>query len=802
VDVSTYEKLGAFYLGRPVDPTGQEEVAGPLLYDSKDLLTHAVCVGMTGSGKTGLCIGLIEEAAIDGVPALVIDPKGDLGNLLLTFPDLRPEDFEPWVNSDDARRAEVSTAEYAAAQADLWRQGLASWGQDGERIRRLQQSADFAIYTPGSHAGIPISVLASFAAPPAEVLEDADLVRERIATTVSGLLGLLGLEADPIQSREHILLSTLLQEQWSQGRDADLAGLIRGIQDPPVERVGVLDVDTFFPAKERAKLALRLNNLLASPGFQSWLEGVPLDVDQLLYTESGKPRVAILSIAHLSDSERMFFVSLLLNELVSWMRSRPGTTSLRALLYMDEIFGFMPPVAEPPSKRPLLTLLKQARAYGVGVVLATQNPADLDYKGLSNTGTWFIGRLQTERDKMRILEGLEGARAGQGFDKQELDRIISGLGKRVFLLHNVHESEPALFQTRWVMSYLRGPLTRQQIRQVMSPRKAEVLAGDEEPAAKVTSKAVSESAAELAERPVVERDVEEVFQGAGARSLDSVFYRPHLLGQARVHFVDRRTKLELRVEEPMLVAPLAAEGSDVDWSQAEDRQLAEQDLYPEPVEGAAWQPLPAAAGKSKSYTAWGRALEEALYRTQSLELFKSPSFKIQSAPGESERDFRIRLADLGREKRDAELEKLRERYAKKAATLEERVRRARAKVEKESEQASSEKLKTAISFGTALLSVLTGRKGISKTDLGRAGSAMKGIGRSKEQSEDVERAAENVEALIDQLEEVNRELAEKIDEVSDRFDPEAEELTVVACRPRRRDIDVRRVALLWVPESP
>ncbi len=465
MDVSTYEKLGAFYLGRPVDPTGQEEVAGPLLYDSKDLLTHAVCVGMTGSGKTGLCIGLIEEAAIDGVPALVIDPKGDLGNLLLTFPDLRPEDFEPWVNSDDARRAEVSTAEYAAAQAELWRQGLASWGQDGERIRRLQQSADFAIYTPGSHAGIPISVLASFAAPPAEVLEDADLVRERIATTVSGLLGLMGLEADPIQSREHILLSTLLQEQWSQGRDADLAGLIRGIQDPPVERVGVLDVDTFFPAKERAKLALRLNNLLASPGFQSWLEGVPLDVDQLLYTESGKPRVAILSIAHLSDSERMFFVSLLLNELVSWMRSRPGTTSLRALLYMDEIFGFMPPVAEPPSKRPLLTLLKQARAYGVGVVLATQNPADLDYKGLSNTGTWFIGRLQTERDKMRILEGLEGARAGQGFDKQELDRIISGLGKRVFLLHNVHESEPALFQTRWVMSYLRGPLTRQQIRQ-------------------------------------------------------------------------------------------------------------------------------------------------------------------------------------------------------------------------------------------------------------------------------------------------------------------------------------------------
>ena len=474
MDVSTYEKLGAFYLGRPVDLDRQEAAEEPLLYDSKDLLTHAVCVGMTGSGKTGLCIGLIEEAAIDGVPALVIDPKGDLGNLLLTFPDLRPQDFEPWVNADDARRAELSTAEYAAAQADLWRRGLASWGQDGERIRRLRQAAEFAIYTPGSEAGIPISVLASFAAPPPEVRQDADLMRERVATTVSGLLGLMGLDVDPVQSREHILLSTLLHKRWSQGQDADLASLIRGIQDPPVDKIGVLDVDTFFPAKDRMRLALKLNNLLASPGFQSWLKGVPLDIGQLLYTESGRPRVAILSIAHLSESERMFFVALLLNELVSWMRSRPGTTSLRALLYMDEIFGFMPPVAEPPSKRPLLTLLKQARAYGVGVVLATQNPADLDYKGLSNTGTWFIGRLQTERDKLRILEGLEGVETGQGFDKQELDRIISGLGKRVFLLHNVHESQPELFQTRWVMSYLRGPLTRLQIGQLMAPRKAAI----------------------------------------------------------------------------------------------------------------------------------------------------------------------------------------------------------------------------------------------------------------------------------------------------------------------------------------
>ena len=446
---ASYEKMGAFYLGRPYDLEADTPGDGLVLYDSKDLVTHAVCVGMTGSGKTGLGIGLLEEAAIDGIPSLVIDPKGDMGNLLLTFPELGAEQFRPWINEDDARRKNLTPDEHAAAQAELWRKGLASWGQDGERIRRLREAADFAIYTPGSEAGQPISIVSSFAAPPGALIEDGDLYRERIATTTTSLLSLLGVDADPIRSREHILLSTLLDHQWKQGRDADLGGLIQMIQSPPVQRVGVLELDSFYPARERFELAMRLNNLLAAPGFQVWMKGQPLDIGALLYTETGKPRVAVVSIAHLSEAERMFFVSLLLNETVGWMRSRPGTTSLRALVYMDEIFGFMPPVAEPPSKKPLLTLLKQARAYGLGVVLATQNPVDLDYKGLSNTGTWFLGRLQTERDKARVLDGLEGV-GGGGLGRQELERILSGLGKRVFLLHNVHEKGPVIFETRWV----------------------------------------------------------------------------------------------------------------------------------------------------------------------------------------------------------------------------------------------------------------------------------------------------------------------------------------------------------------
>ncbi|HKZ07703.1 MAG TPA: DUF87 domain-containing protein, partial [Methylomirabilota bacterium] len=469
-----FEKLGVFYLGRPYDLGAKKAGDDLLLYDAKDLVTHAVCVGMTGSGKTGLCLALLEEAAIDGIPALVIDPKGDLGNLLLTFPDLAPGDFRPWINEDDARRKGVAPDAFAEQQAALWAKGLASWGEDGARIRRLREAADFAIYTPGSNAGLPVSILKSFAAPPDAVRKDAEALGERISTTVTSLLGLVGVDADPVKSREHILISTVLRAAWSEGRDLDLAGLIQQIQSPPVKRVGVLELDAFFPARDRFALAMSLNNLLAAPGFAAWMEGDPLDIQSLLFTKQGKPRIAIFSIAHLGDAERMFFVSLLLNQTLGWVRNQAGTTSLRAIVYMDEIFGYFPPVANPPSKQPLLTLLKQARAFGVGMVLATQNPVDLDYKGLGNAGTWFIGRLQTERDKARVLDGLEGAAAGAGsrFDRGRMEETIAGLGHRIFLMNNVHEDAPVVFETRWVMSYLRGPLTRDQIRTLMAGRRS------------------------------------------------------------------------------------------------------------------------------------------------------------------------------------------------------------------------------------------------------------------------------------------------------------------------------------------
>ena len=471
--MQAYEKLGLFYLGRTVGQ-GNGGTEPYLLYDSTDLVTHAICVGMTGSGKTGLCIDLLEEAAIDGVPSLVIDPKGDLGNLLLTFPSLSPEEFRPWIDEDDARRHDKTPDEWAAAQAEVWKKGLADWDQDGDRIRRLRDAAEFAIYTPGSQAGLPLSILNSFAAPAADFADDADLMRERVATTATSLLGLVGVDADPVKSREHILLSTLIDGAWRQGQDLTIASLIQMVQSPPVSRIGVLELEAFFPADKRFELAMALNNLLAAPGFSAWTEGEALDVQRLLFTSEGKPRVSILSIAHLNDAERMFFVTLLLNQVLGWMRKQPGTTSLRAIVYMDEIAGYLPPVAMPAVEG------AAAHAAEAGARVRRRRSCSRrrtrwtsTTRRSSNAGTWLIGRLQTERDQLRLIDGLESvmSSAGGAFDRDAASRTIGSLAKRQFLLHNVHEDRPATFESRWAMSYLRGPLTRAQIKVLMGDRK-------------------------------------------------------------------------------------------------------------------------------------------------------------------------------------------------------------------------------------------------------------------------------------------------------------------------------------------
>jgi hypothetical protein len=792
-----FEKLGVFYLGRTV-PDGS---AAPelLLYDAKDLTTHALVVGMTGSGKTGLCIDLLEEAALDGVPALVIDPKGDVPNLLLTFPELRDEDFAAWIDPADAQRAGLGVAEHAAATARRWREGLAAWGQDGARIARLRAATDLAIYTPGSSAGLQLSVLRSFAVPAEAVMRDPDALGDRVAGTVDGLLALLGTSAEPMQSREHILLSSLLAHAWRQGESLDLGALIRGILQPPFAQLGVLDLETFYPASERQALALRLNGLLASPGFAAWLEGEPLDAGGLLFTPEGKPRISILSIAHLSDAERMFVVTLVLNEVIAWMRAQSGTSSLRALLYMDEIFGFFPPVAAPPSKRPMLTLLKQARAHGLGVVLATQNPVDLDYKGLANCGTWFIGRLQTERDRARVLDGLEGAASasGRALERAHLERLVTSLGKRVFLMHNVHEQAPVLFETRWAMSYLGGPLTRAQIERLMAGRKPA-----RAPVAQTsTGGAPQEGHSAMSARPVAPESVTEGFAAlvvqpaAGA----TVFYLPALLGRAHLHFKQRGAKgLDVWRETAVLLT--IGDDARLDWGAAREVIAALPALAPEPLEGARFAPLPPALARAGAWRGLDGKLARELYRSSRLRRLRYAPLELESELGEERSAFRQRVAILLSERRDREVEKIRQRYAGELQKLDERIRVASERLDTERAQVQEKRWSAAATVGASVLGALLGRKRISVSNVSRAGSAARAVGRTRKEQDDVERVEDRVEALVARRQELEKEAQAAIDtlvrELPASGEPSFEETEIA---PLKSDITIDEIRLLWRP---
>ena len=817
--MTDFEKLGVFYLGRTYDVTRGEPGSGLLLYDARDLVTHAVCVGMTGSGKTGLCISLLEEAALDGVPAIAIDPKGDLSNLLLTFPELRPDDFRPWVNEGDARAKGLSTDEFAKQQAELWKTGLAAWGQDGARIARLRAGAEFRIYTPGSTAGIPVSILESFAPPPEAIRSDAELLAERVSTTATSLLALLGVDADPIRSREHILLATLFGTAWKAGRSIDLPDLIQQIQTPPVERVGVMNLETFYPAKERFELAMRVNSLLAAPGFAPWLAGVPLDPGQLLYTPDAKPRVAVMYIAHLSDAERMFFVSLLLNQVLGWIRTQSGTTSLRALLYMDEIFGFFPPVAEPPSKRPLLSLLKQARAFGLGVVLATQNPVDLDYKGLANAGTWFIGRLQTERDRARVLDGLEGAEAGRGkADRAATEALLGGLKSRVFLMHNVHEDAPVVFETRWAMSYLRGPLTREQIKQLTptmpvsgpvaaAPGATPTIDANDRAApdggpletGQRTTAPTAASAQQM--RPVLPPGVPQHFLPVQAprTANGELTYVPMLYGAATVHFADEKKKLDL-ARTVAILAPLREGAVAVDWDAAQSAAVQASGLETEPaIPRARFAELPASAAKPGSYEAWAKEFSRWLYQNEAVTVLRSPSTGMLSTPEEGEREFRIRLAGALRERRDAEVARLREKYAAKITSLDERLRRAEQAKVREQQQASQQRLQTTVSTAATVLTALLGRKRMSASTLGRATTAARGAARAAKETQDIARAQETVEALEAQKAELEAQVEAEAAALGDSAAAQTESLEPVRLKPKRGQIAVTLVSLVWVP---
>ncbi|MEN3942140.1 DUF87 domain-containing protein [Prosthecobacter sp. SYSU 5D2] len=799
-----YEKPGAFYLGRDYDLGAKQLQEGLLMYDSKDLVTHGVVLGMTGSGKTGLCMALLEEAAMDGIPLIAIDPKGDIGNALLTFPNLSAEEFAPWVNADDARRKGVSVDDFATQQAQMWTKGLADWGQGVERIRKLRETVDMAIYTPGSSAGLQVSILSSLDCPPASVIEDAETLADRIESTVSSLLGLMGIEADPVQSHEHILLSNILAHSWRKGENVTLENLVRHIQQPPMRKIGVVDMETFFPEGKRTALAMKLNNLIASPGFATWLEGEPLDIQRMYYTPEGKPRITIFNIAHLSDSERMFFVSLLLNQLLGWMRSQQGTTSLRAMFYMDEIYGFLPPTAMPPSKKPMMILLKQARAFGLGLLLATQNPVDLDYKALANIGTWWIGRLQTERDKARLLDGLEGAISSSGgqFERKTLEAAISGLGNRVFLMNNVHEDGPAIFHVRWIMSYLSGPLARDQVKCLMDPLrpgKAAVVGAGDDDGFLPPGAASAPAAGRNTIKPRLPEGTAEYFLATDCAA-ETLCYVPAILRSAEVNFDDARRKISGR-SSVTLVNPIDVENQRVLWDRfveiPRDVDVGQWNTAAE--EGAEFTDLPGAAMKSGTYSSIKKDYVDWVYANHHLEVSFSPLLEAYSHPGEKVDEFKARITQTARELRDEAVEELREKTAKVLKSLEAKAIRAQAKVDTQKGQATSAKISTAVSIGSSLLGALFGRKrGIASM---AKVSTVNSASRVMRESQEVAAAEAELGRIEAEMAEVEKQMADASQQIRDQYDPATLVLETVKLTPAKNKIQATAIGILWLPHE-
>ena len=786
------EGLGVFYLGKRVDPESGKPGREPLLLDARRLTTHAVCVGMTGSGKTGLLVSLIEEAAIDDIPAIVIDPKGDLANILLTFPQLRPSDFRPWLEEDAAKRDGLTLDELAEKTAKKWADGLAASGQSGERIARLRAGVDMTVYTPGSSAGRPLAMLASLEAPAKVILDDPEARRERIESLVSGILAMAGIDAEPGRSREHLLVSAIVDALWKSGQEVDFGTLVRSIPAPPIERVGFLELENFFPAADRFQLAGKLNTVAAAPGFDAWLHGEPLDVGRLLWTPAGKPRVSVISIAHLNDAQRMAFVTLLAGQAVSWMRSQAGTSSLKALFIMDEVFGYLPPTANPPSKLPLLTLLKQARAFGLGIVLATQNPVDLDYKALSNAGTWFLGRLQTARDKARVLDGLEGAASstGAGFDRARVDRLLAGLEQRMFLLHSVHDDDETVFQTRWTMSYLRGPLLREEIKRLQG--------AVPEPAgsvARVNPFAAGGSGA--GPRPLLPPGVREVFLSPdGPTPAGGLLYRPAILGRARVRFTHTKARIDCD-REVFCLAPAGDQLGESAWEGG--RQFAEvPEVETAPLAGG-FAGLPPALSAAKAYASLGTSLKNHLARTAKLTVFTAPAIDAVSRPDETEGEFRVRIAQQVREWRDKEVDRISDKSAAKLASLNDRIARARQKVEKQKAEAKNKSMQTYVSIGTAVLSAILGWKVASSTTVGRAASSMRSASRATRQQADVVHAEESLSDLEEKLATLEGEVGEELEKVRLEANPDRLVLESIEIAPKKTEISVDDVVLAWVP---
>ncbi len=809
-----------FYLGRAYDPIKQAVTEKEITYDPADLTTHAVVTGMTGSGKTGLCVILLEEAALKGIPAIIIDPKGDLTNLLLHFPDLAPQDFQPWIDSELVRRAGKSLDQIATDASISWREGLKEWGMPQERVLALKNAAQFAIFTPGSDAGIPVSVLSSLAAPEIPWKDNREVLREKITSTVTALLGLVGYDdIDPLRSREHILLANIFESAWSQGKDVELAELILQTQTPPFEKLGAFPVETFFPAKDRMELAMVLNNILAAPAFETWREGQPLNIGSMLYTADGRPRHNIFYLAHLSDAERMFFITLLLSAVETWMRTQSGASSLRALLYMDEMFGYLPPQSNPPSKQPLLRMLKNARAFGLGLLLATQNPVDVDYKALSNAGTWLIGKLQTEQDKNRLLDGLESA-AG-GIPRSIFDKLISTLGKRVFVLHNIHAKQPELLQTRWTMNFLAGPLTRNQIPALnklanveaahqTQPAVAPVMgttpivrptaAHSQPPTANVQSSSTKPPIPAWIREYFLPQNysLPEAFSAAQQHMpaevmIDGVIYRPTLLASAEVHVLDRKHGVDSEITRTVLVKSPEKRGG-IRWEEYPLNNVNLDNIDTSPAPSTRFSSIDAPLNDVKLMTALQKDFTDWVFRNSAVKARANQALKVFAGPDVSQAEFMTACAEAAREARDAEIAKKLATLDRQLKTHEDKLAREERELREDEAELSHRKMEEAGTHLENLTGLFGGRRKST-----RLSSSLTKRRMTEQAKAEVEESVDAIEQFKGQIKELEKRRAEVLAEINDRWGRLVNEITEVTIAPKKTDVFVKLFGVAWMP---
>ena len=877
-----------FYLGRMFDPQSREMTDDVLYYDSRDLTTHAMVVGMTGSGKTGLCISLLEEAILDNIPALIVDPKGDITNLDLTFPDLRPGDFEPWVQPDDARRAGMDMSEYVQDLAHDWREGLANWGIVPQRLSWLKGAGDVNIYTPGSDSGLPVSILASLRAPRLDWQMHGEGIRERISGIVTAIFTLAGMNVEPVKDPEHVLLSNIIETNWQRGLDMTLEDIILQIQNPPFDKLGVFPLEQFMEEKKRYKLAMELNNIIASPSFQNWLQGEPLDIQRLMYRPDGKPRVSIFYTAHLNDQERQFFTTLLLESLIGWMRTQPGTTSLRGILYIDEIYGYFPPYPlNPPTKEPLMRLLKQARAYGIGLILATQNPGDLDYKGLTNMGTWFIGRLQSANDRKKIMSGLKAmVSAEENMNLDEVEQLVSDLQPRVFLMRNVHHmGGPELFHTRWAMNFLAGPLTRAQISLLMAGKRQDLMmrtgamqygmnGGDgqfaasqplqqrfqqpqaatydaqgmpppngfragmpppppgfpRQPSSSYSAQAVAPARSAVAPSqpingfqaqaaadavpgytsnpPSIPGDIDQYFLPSVinvAQAMTQQFggvvgagdtrtaYRPVLLAQVSVRYQQKKASIYTARHYAFHVPDVQMQGI-IHWEDYQAPVVDTRHVLTDVGRNVLYADLPPGLSDPSRLKTLQRELTDMIYNTARLVIPYQPTFKIYGHPDRQLNEFKSQVYQLARESRDADIDKLNDKYAKLMDKLEDGIRRKERDLDAERTEMKDLQREQLYTGGEAIISIFKGRTNYTLSRLGR-------VTRYKRQAQaDLSESQEVINEMYADIEKLERDYEQELQALNDRWARETNVTEDEVLTPFKKDIQVEMFGIGWLPQ--